>query len=92
MTIHPATARADTSASFGALAEQLRDGALRELIDIQVQASELAGRLADNPAATVEDLERLVRLSLAAMERFHRFTLELTAVLRELTDARRHPH
>ena len=92
MSIQPATALTDAPVTFSALAEQLRDGPLQALIDIQMQAAGLAARLADDPAATVEDLERLVRLSVAAMERFHVFTLGLTAVLRQLTDAGRHPH
>lgn len=78
--------------SLTALAEQLRDGPLQELLELQIKATELADRLADSPAERIEDLERLVRLSLSAMEQFHSFTREFSAVLREITDARRHRH
>lgn len=78
--------------SLTALAEQLRDGPLQELLELQIKATELADRLADSPADRIEDLEQLVRLSLSAMEQFHSFTSEFSAVLREITDARRHRH
>jgi hypothetical protein len=78
--------------SLTALAEQLRDGPLQELLELQLKATELADHLADSPANRIEDIERLVRLSLSAMEQFHAFTREFTAVLREITDARRDPH
>ena len=78
--------------SLAALAEQLRDGPLHELVELQLKATELADHLAASPADRIEDLEQLVRLSLAAMEQFNAFTREFTAVLREITDARRHPH
>ena len=83
---------APTSTSLAELAEQLRDGPLQDLIRLQLQAAELADRLADGPADRIEDLERLVRLSLSTMEQFHAFTREFAAVLRELTDARRDAH
>lgn len=79
-------------ASLAALAEQLRDGPLQELVALQLKATELADRLADSPADRLEDLEKLVRLSLSAMQQFQAFTREFAAVLRELTDAHRHPH
>jgi hypothetical protein len=83
---------APASASLTALAEQLRDGPLRELIQLQVKATALADRLADNPAGRLEDVEQLIRLSLSTMEQFHLFTREFAAVLRELTDASRDAH
>ena len=86
------TALVDTPSTLSALAEHLRDGPLQQLAQIQLQANELADRLGDAPTPSVEDLERLVRLSLSAMERFHAFTLEFAAVLRELKDAHRHSH
>jgi hypothetical protein len=92
MTIQDAAALADQPRSFSALAEQLRDGPLQQLIEIQLQANALANRLDDSPADRIEDLERLVQLSLAAMERFHTFTREFAAVLQALTDVRRYPH
>lgn len=83
----------DTSpSSLAALAEQLRDGPLQELLELQVKTHLLADRLAADPDARLEDLESLVRLSLSAMEQFHAFTREFATALRELTDARRHPH
>ena len=93
MSTHDSAFLEDTApSSLSALAEQLRDGPLHELLELQMKATELADRLADSPADRLEDLERLVRLSLSAMEQFHSFTREFTAVLREITDARRHPH
>ena len=86
------TSLADAPPTLSALAEHLRDGPLQQLAELQLQANELADRLADAPSDKVEDLERLVRLSLLAMDRFHAFTLEFAAVLRELTDANRHSH
>jgi hypothetical protein len=82
---------APTSTSLSALAEQLRDGPLQDLVELQLKATELADRLANSPADRVEDVERLVKLSLSAMEQFHAFTREFAAVLRDLTHARE-PH
>ena len=79
-------------ASFAALAEQLRDGPLLQLQELQAQIAELTERVEGCPTSRVEDLERLVRLSVAAMEHFNAFTREFAAVLRELTDAQRHSH
>jgi hypothetical protein len=83
---------APASASLTALAEQLRDGPLRELMQLQLRATALADRLADDPAGRLEDVEQLLRLSLSTMEQFHAFTREFAAVLRELTDAHRDAH
>ena len=83
---------APTSTSLSALAEQLRDGPLQDLLQLQLKATELADRLADSPADRIEDLERLLRLSLSTMEQFHAFTREFAVVLRELTDAHRDAH
>jgi hypothetical protein len=74
------------------LAEQLRDGPLQELIELQHRATELADRLAASPADRLDDVEGLVRLSLSAMEQFHAFTTEFATVLRQLTDAHRRAH
>jgi len=74
-----------------ALAEQLRDGPLQRLVELQIETMALANRVTDGPPSH-DDLERLVRLSVSAMEHFHAFTREFAAVLRELTDAHGHPH
>lgn len=74
------------------LAEQLRDGPLQRLVALQTATTALANRLGDGGPAKIEDVQQLVRLSLSAMEHFNVFTRELGAVLRELTDAERHPH
>src|SRR5262245_8338345 len=79
-------------ASLGALAEQLRDGPLQRLVELQMQTTALADRLAEGAPAKIEDVEQLVRLSIAAMQHFNAFTRELGTVLRELTDAERQPH
>jgi hypothetical protein len=78
--------------SLSTLAEQLRDGPLQRLVELQVETTALADRLSDSAPARIEDVEQLVRLSLSAMQHFNAFTRELAAVLNELTDARRHPH
>jgi hypothetical protein len=78
--------------SIAALAEQLRDGPLQRLVELQMQTTALASRLAGGAPAKIEDVERLVRLSLSAMQHFNAFTVEFAAVLRDLTDGRRHPH
>ena len=78
--------------SFSALAEQLRDGPLQQLVLLQQQTTALADRLTDGPPDKVEDLEHLVRLSVLAMEHFNAFTREFAMVLRELTDAQRSKH
>jgi len=78
--------------SLTTLAEQLRDGPLQRLVELQTETTALANRLGDGSPAKIEDVQQLVRLSLSAMEHFNVFTRELGAVLRELTDAERHPH
>ena len=88
----PTDASAPPSPSLSALAEQLRDGPLQDLLQLQRQTTDLADRLANSPADRLEELEQLVRLSLSAMEQFHAFTREFAAVLRDLTDAHRDPH
>ena len=82
---------ASVPGSLIALAEQLRDGPLQRLVELQTQTTALANRLTDSPPA-IEDLEQLVRLSVSAMEHFNAFTREFAAVLRELTDAQEPPH
>ena len=76
--------------SLSDLAEQLRDGPLSQLHELQAQLAELTERVTECRTSRVEDLESLVRLSVTAMEHFNAFTRELAAVLRELTDAHRH--
>jgi DNA-binding PadR family transcriptional regulator len=73
-------------ASLAALAEQLRDGPLQELVELQRRATELSYELGESGAERLRHLEELVRLSLSAMEHFHSFTREFQLVLRELTD------
>ena len=80
------------SSSLNTLAEQLRDGPLQRLVELQIETTALSNRLADGAPARIEDVEKLVRLSVSAMQHFNAFTRELASVLRELTDARRHPH
>lgn len=88
----PALSVHATPSSLTALAEQLRDGPLQRLLELQAQMNELTERVSDSPTSRVEDLERLVRLSVSAMEHFHAFTREFAAVLRELTDGHRQRH
>jgi hypothetical protein len=90
----PHTALLDHAApaSLAALAEQLRDGPLQQLIELQTRATQLADRLATDPGSRVEDIEGLLRLSLSAMEQFHAFTREFAAVLREVADVHGSSH
>ena len=74
-----------------ALAEQLRDGPLQRLVELQIETTTLANRLTDGQPR-LDDLEHLVRLSVSAMEHFNAFTREFARALRELTDAHGHPH
>ena len=87
------SAQVDSSApsSLTTLTEQLRDGPLQRLVELQIQTTALANRSPANPP-TIEDLDQLVRLSVSAMEHFNAFTREFATVLRELTDAREPPH
>jgi hypothetical protein len=89
---NPALLTETAPSALTALAEQLRDGPLQRLVELQRQTTALADRLSDGPPGKIEDLERLVRLSVAAMEHFNAFTREFATVLRDLTDAERHPH
>jgi hypothetical protein len=88
---NPAFVDASVPSSLIALAEQLRDGPLQRLVELQIQTTALANRLTDGPP-TIEDVEQLVRLSVSAMEHFNAFTREFAVVLRELTDAQEPPH
>jgi len=88
----PVVDAATAPSSIAALAEQLRDGPLQRLVELQRQTTALANRLADGAPAKIEDVEQLVRLSLSAMQHFNAFTVEFAAVLRDLTDDRRQPH
>ena len=78
--------------SLYSLAEQLRDGPLQRLVELQTETTALANRLGDGGPARIDDVEKLVKLSVSAMEHFNAFTRELAAALRELTDAERHEH
>ena len=78
--------------SIAALAEQLRDGPLQRLVELQMQTTALANCLAHGAPARIEDVEQIVRLSISAMQHFNAFTVEFAAVLRDLTDDRRQPH
>jgi hypothetical protein len=81
-----------TPSSFASLAAQLRDGPLQQLLELQAQLKDITERPGDGPANRVEELERLVRLSLSAMEHFNAFTREFASVIRDLVDAQREPH
>jgi hypothetical protein len=75
------------SSSLAALAAQLRDGPLQELTELQREAAKLAAWTSGSRTDRLEDIERLVRLSLSAMEHFHAFTREFQAVIHELRAA-----
>ena len=88
---NPAADLPSNASSLTTLAEQLRDGPLERLVELQIETTALADRLSDGAPAKIEDVQQLVRLSLSAREHFNVFTRELAAVLRERTDAERHP-
>lgn len=92
MAIESTKSAEAATTSLSILAAQLRDRPLQQLLELQAQIAELTERVTGCPASRVEDLERLVRLSVSAMEHFNAFTREFTAVLREITDAHREPH
>jgi hypothetical protein len=75
-----------------ALAEQLRDGPLQELIDLQVRAHDLATEMKAAPGDHLRELAELVRLSLSAMEHFHRFTCDFQSLIRDLGDDAKPSH
>lgn len=77
---------------LAAFAERLRQGPLRDLDLLQEQLAELTERGAGGPTSHIEDLERLVQLSVEVMEHFNAFTRELAAVLRNLADEHRQRH
>jgi len=91
-TEHSTERAAAAPRPLAALAEQLRDRPLRQLLELQRQIAALTERVTECPTTRVEDVERLVHLSLAVMEQFNAFTRELTAILRKLTDAHRSAH
>jgi hypothetical protein len=72
--------------SLAALAGQLRAGPLQELAQLQREAALIAARTSASPGERLADLERLVRLSLSAMQQFRSFTRDLQTALRDLTD------
>jgi hypothetical protein len=89
----PAThLHAAANPSLTALAEQLREGPLLHLLELQAQMRELTERAHDCPTSRVDELERLVRLSVSAMEHFNAFTREFASVLRDLVDDQRDRH
>jgi len=80
------------SSALAALATQLRNGPLQDLTELQREAARLAACTAGSRADRLEDIERLVRLSLSTMEHFHAFTREFQAVIRGLRDASLETH
>ena len=78
--------------SLAMMAQRLRAGPLQELHELQRHADRLADRPPQCPRERLEDLERLVRLSLSAMEHFHVFTRDVQLMIEELTDARLDRH
>ena len=77
---------------LAALAGQLRDGPLRELAQLQREVARLAAHTGTSRAKRLQDLERLVRLSMSAMRQFHAFTRDLRVALHDLTGAGVDPH
>lgn len=78
--------RVPAHSNLAALAEQLRDGPLQELMELQLRAAELARRPSGTPGHRLEDVADLVQLSISVMEHFHAFTREFQDALRDLTD------
>src|SRR5262245_26998288 len=74
-----------TAVTAEGLADRLREGPLRTLLTLQVRA----GMLAADPDEDrrLEKLIELVQLAHVAMTQFNEFTLELQAVVDDLTSA-----
>jgi hypothetical protein len=81
-----------SSSALAALATQLRNGPLQELTELQREAAKLAAATTGSRADRLEDIERLVRLSLSTMEHFHAFTRDFQSVIRGLRDANVETH
>ena len=67
------------------LAEQLRDGPLKCLTDLQDHAKALAEREAVGNGELLQHLHSLVALAQCSMARFHEFTSELRTLVDHVT-------
>jgi hypothetical protein len=73
-----------TPRSPASLAQQLRDGPLRELTELHRKATLVSDTAVVEHDERLEQLTELALLSLAAMERFQAFTRELRAHIADL--------
>jgi signal transduction histidine kinase len=67
------------------LAEQLRDGPLKDLTALQDQAEALAEKQPTNDHELLVHLQSLVALATCSMTRFHEFTAELRMLVDDIT-------
>jgi hypothetical protein len=79
----PASAAFDTR-SLAALAQQLRDGPLQELMELHRKTALVAAEAAVDEHVRLQQLTELALVSLSAMEQFHAFTCELRAQIAAL--------
>jgi hypothetical protein len=92
MSTEHSLATAAKRAELTTLAQQLRDGPLQQLLELQAQLAALTRSFTGSQACRVDEIERLVRMSLTAMQHFNAFTREFATILRELTDAHEQRH
>ena len=85
-------ASAAQRSDLAALADQLRDGPLQQLVELHARIAALTDSLEHTRKSSVEELEPLVRLSVSTMAHFNAFTREFATVLRGLTDGHAQPH
>jgi hypothetical protein len=78
--------------SLASLAEQLRDGPLRILAALQHEATALASRAPGDDHELLEQLQRLVVLSISGMSRFQEFTAGLRQIIDRLATERAERH
>jgi hypothetical protein len=68
------------------LAENLRDGPLKTMAELQARAAALAGRIGADDAEAPRELAELVLLARAAMSQFRELTQELKALVDALAE------
>ena len=71
--------------TFESLSDRLREGPLRTLLTLHVRAGMLAGDTDTDEAQRLDKLVELVQLARVAMAQFHDFTLELQALIDQLS-------
>jgi hypothetical protein len=73
--------------TFESLAERLREGPMRTLLQLHVTTGVFAGEAGGGDREQLEMLVELVELAQVAMAQFHDFTLELQSLVAHLSAA-----